>query len=921
MHMHHPGRARAALVAALAAALTACGGGGTDAGNNNGNNNGGGNTPTALTLSGTAVRGAALGNVTVQVKCATGSGQGSTDANGVFSISIEGGVLPCVLQAPLPDGGTLHSAVSSASGGAAQVNISPLTELVVASAAGVDPATLFQEFEQRKEAVSDTALTQAVSQVVTQLTSVVDLGGVNPLTATLVVGNDLDKKIDDLNAKLAEAGSSLDDLAKSLATNSPVAPAPAPTADPDAGTSATASVAAELLFKPAAANCPSLRSGTYRFNEFEAAADFATGTVEVDAEKLTIKNADGSIDAMQPLGTCRYRLPDGSDLVVSAAGVGAFRSVSISNGVTTARAGLVFPEQTHALASLAGTWNYLGQRADATGGTFSPFSGSVTLDAAGKVTAATLCADLKTCSEDLSLFSGSLKASTAGGFDHVDANNAVTARTTVFKAGGGAVMAVTKQASGSYLILTRPRANALPATLDVHSRSWNITINNALLSPGGTGESGNTPVSVDSAAQSYVRLSVAGNGGTFPETLKVNQPRNGYTTRVAASNVPISVGTNTATVREFVFLGLKGMGITPVALTPTETATGQMILSVGQTGNTFVAAEMLNRPFAPNCTALRSGSHRLVSLERATATEPNIGVVNIDATGLKVTDANGTSTFTPNGLCRYTNDNGAQIVVSQSGVIVIRGGTGDLHARVAFPEQTHSVAELAGTWNKLGMQSPDPGNSLFFPDAATLTLDAAGTASSAQYCVDVTNCQTVTDLQVAHTVNPAGGFDRVTAAGEAPDRVFAFRAGNGDLMLVSGDDSGALGFWTQKRSNGLQAVGTRNRSWDLVVNPASLQGVLSESSNTVASVDTAVQSVVRNRKTASGAAYAETITVNKPRDGYNSRAAATVTASDGSAVAVREFTSLSMRGMGFNALKYIEAPNAAPSLLISVNQP
>ena len=919
MQMHQPGRARGALVAALAAALTACGGGG---GSDPGPTVPIEPLPTAdLTLRGTAVRGAALGNVTVLVKCATGSGQGNTDANGVFSVGIVGGVLPCVLQAPLPDGGTLHSAVSSASDGAAKVNISPLTELVVASAAGVDPATLFQEFEQRKEAVTPTALTQAVSQVVTTLSGVVDLGGANPLTDTLVVGNDLDKKIDDLNAKLAEAGSSLDDLAKGLATTSPVAPPPAPTADPDAGTSATASVAAELVFKPAAANCPSLRSGTYRFHQFQAGADFATGKVVIDAEKLTLLNPDGVLENLQVLGTCRYSLADGSALVFSAAGVGAFRTLDGTDAVLTQRAGVLFPEQTHTLATLAGGWNYIGQWADASGGTFSPVGGSVTLDAAGKVTAATRCPDLKTCADALADFSGTLSANADGGFDHRDAGNAITAHTTVFKAGGGAVMAVTKLANGSYMFLTRPRANVLPATLDVHSRSWNINISNRLVGPTGISDSGNTPVSVDTAAQSFVRQSVAGNGGTFPETLQVNQPRNGYTTRVAANNVPISAG-GTTTVREFVFLNLKGMGITPVVLPAAGANASLLILSVGQTGNTFVAGEMINRAFAPNCAALRTGAYRLVSLERATATEPNTGVATIDAPGLKVTDGSGnTSSLIPNGPCRYTNDNGAQIVVSQTGVIVLRGGTDDLHARIAFPEQTHTVAELAGTWNKLGMQSPDPGGSLFFPDAVTITLDAAGTASSAQYCVDVTSCQTVSDLQVVHTVNPAGGFDRVTRTGDAPDRVFAFRAGNGDLMLVNSDESGALGFWTQKRSNGLQAAGTRNRSWDLVVNPSSLQGVLSESSSTIASVDNATQSVVRNRKTASGAAYTETIVVNNPRDGYNHRAAVTATASDGSAVPVREFTSLSLRGMGLNALKYIDQPNANPSLLLSVNQP
>ena len=225
------------------------------------------------------------------------------------------------------------------------------------------------------------------------------------------------------------------------------------------------------------------------------------------------------------------------------------------------------------------------------------------------------------------------------------------------------------------------------------------------------------------------------------------------------------------------------------------------------------------------------------------------------------------------------------------------------------------MADLAGTWNKLGYSATGTGT--FAADAATATIDAAGSVAAISFCANVAACVDVAGKTITHAANPAGGFDRTSSDGWT-DRVFAYKAGGGDLMLVNVGGDGSIGFWTQQRSNALATVGIRSRSWDLNVD-AQLASALSTSENLIASVDSTAGSAVRTRTTGSGAKYSETLAFNNPRAGYNFRPAATVAASDGSSVTIREFTSLSMRGMGFSPLKYLGAP--AESLLISVNRP
>ena len=880
-----------------------------------------------LKLSGTAAKGAAIASAQVDIKCATGSGTATTGSDGTFTLTLATGVLPCVLRAPLGDGTFLHSAIGGSGAGDVVVNITPLTQLVVAQAAGVSPARLFEEFATRTAAVTTTGLTDAVAAVKTTLLAAgVDLGNVDPVTAPLIVGQGQDLKIDALVATLAASGTTLTQLTETVVASSPVNTSP--TAPTNTTTSGVASLPADLLLKPAAANCAALRSGPYRVVLFEssAAGSYATDKITIDAATLGVVNSDGSSNTLIPVGTCRYTTANAQEIVVSQAGVIAFRA---KNDAGVYRNGIAFPEQAHTVAELAGVWNSLGFERDSdTATTFHAEASTLTFDGTGKVTAANSCADVKTCVavDATTLAALTLSANTdtttaGGGFNFTNSVDHWTDRIFAYRAGGGELMLVDISGGGSFSISTRQRTNTLPEVGTIN-RSFDVTINSSLLSAGAVSESGNTIKTTDSVTGAYSRtvFGYFNNGATFAtwdQSLQINQPRAGYNFRLAETGVATSATGVLATNRELTALGLRGMGLSAVSLPFNNT----YILSVAQPGGPWLPPESISKPFAANCSALRSGTYRVVA--PASDMVDKTGLITINAATLAVVFPDGSpGSFVANGPCRFTSDNGkTDIVVSQAGVMAwnYTNDNGVTHfPAIAFPEQTHTVAELEGTWNKLGYGVAE-GATVYTADSATATINAAGAVTGTiSYCAHVATCVDVdaTTIGFQFAGNVGGGFDR-TSPSNGNDRFFAYRAGNGDLMLLQ-NAGGSFGFWTQQRTNALPTVGVRTRNWDLNID-GHLGSTLSESSNTIASVDTTASTAVRTRTTSTGATYPETLQLNSPRNGYSFRPAVTVTASDSSSVNIREFTSLSLRGMGITPLKFVTP--TAESYLISVTKP
>ena len=189
------------LVATTLAAslmLTACGG--DDA------------TPTANTLSGVAAVGAPIVGGRVDVSCAGGSALSTTtDSAGAWLVTISGQTLPCALKV---SNGTINGAANSTPYHSIAldfntINLTPLTDLVVANLVGKDPAVWFTGLNAAAfNTVNSTALTAALQKVNTALGLTTTLNGTNPLTTSFspVKGNKLDNILEALAKARVSAG-------------------------------------------------------------------------------------------------------------------------------------------------------------------------------------------------------------------------------------------------------------------------------------------------------------------------------------------------------------------------------------------------------------------------------------------------------------------------------------------------------------------------------------------------------------------------------------------------------------------------------------------------------------------------------------------------------------------------------------------
>jgi len=348
-------------------------------------------------------------------------------------------------------------------------------------------------------------------------------------------------------------------------------------------------------------------------------------------------------------------------------------------------------------------------------------------------------------------------------------------------------------------------------------------------------------------------------------------------------------------------------------------------------GTPSVPADFALMPASSNCSALHSGTYRMVSPSTKVLPDPlHNDTMTIDAATLAIAYyrdgiAGGTETWTANGSCRFSGAAGKEdIVVSQAGVIFMRYGNGTgFSVMISFPEQTHTLAELAGNWNALSIENTGTTAPAYTGAALSATISAAGALTAMKSCRntttwDVKSCVDVPDGQVAIRANADAGFDFMDN-GKVGGRAFAYRSGGGELMLVNLDTDGSLTMLTRQRTNTLPTVGANKSGWNLALGSALTLGAISEISNTVVSVDATAGTWLRNQ--ASNATltnpHPETFTLNSPRNGYNFRASGTALAADGTTANISEITALNMRGMGFSPLLV----PASKAFLFSVDQP
>ena len=551
-----------AVVLMSALWLAGCGGGG-----------GGSDTPaTSLAISGTAATSAPLASAAVDSKCTTGAGSATTAGDGSYTVTIVGGALPCVLR--VTGGSTVLHSVVTGNGTTARANLTPVTELVVARVAGDLPANYYAGFS----AGASAALTPAAAQSAS--TAVVDTlkaGGVD-LTASgdLLVGplpasGAYATGLAALQTALTASGTTLAALTQAIAVASPAAPV--------ASLSNVASLPAERLFAPAAANCASLRSGKYRFvGNVDGGTAPSTELLTINATALTITNSTNDVFPLVSTGPCAYRnTATGSEFVVGRAGVITAR-VDADNGAMVGA--VLFPEQSHSVAELAGEWNALAFDGGETG-VVHPTAATVTIDSLGKLTALTYCDDVRTCvavtGSNLPVIN--IRLNVAGGYDLVNTSANYTDRVFAYRAGGGELMWITLATGGHISFATRTAPLVLPV-LGRIQENWNVTLTAAYTAPNAISVGRNTVVSLDNSAGSYVRNSLqnAATGATRPETLAINSLREGYVRRVPGPATH-SDGT-TSTVSEFIALPLRGMDFATVAFPAANQLTLSMTSSI-----------------------------------------------------------------------------------------------------------------------------------------------------------------------------------------------------------------------------------------------------------------------------------------------------------------------------------------------------
>lgn len=170
----------------------------------------GGDSGSSATLSGTAAVGAPIVGGNVAVQCAGGNALNTlTSAAGAWSVTLTGQTLPCVVQV---SGGTvaggantipLHSIALQPG----TVNITPLTDLIVANLINQAPAGWFTTGLNAGAfaAMAGNALQAAMNNVVAALDLSAALGNMDPFTTAFnaTVDDDMDKILEALKGAIA----------------------------------------------------------------------------------------------------------------------------------------------------------------------------------------------------------------------------------------------------------------------------------------------------------------------------------------------------------------------------------------------------------------------------------------------------------------------------------------------------------------------------------------------------------------------------------------------------------------------------------------------------------------------------------------------------------------------------------------------
>lgn len=525
----------------------------------------------------------------------------------------------------------------------------------------------------------------------------------------------------------------------------------------------------------------------------------------------------------------------------------------------------------------------------------------------------------------------------------------------------------TAGADGSYTLAIT--GGALPCVLEAVSGS------DKLHSAATTAKANITPLTElmvaqmagQSAATWYTAASAASLGSSVTTTKLADA-------QTAVLTVLTAAGVDTSAIGDFVSGTLvaasgstagnaqdKALDALAAKLTAASSTLGQLAETVAATNTSATSAtasalapELLLKPAAPTCSALRATDYWAVLTGVTGGTAAQRIKISIDAkqavtltsyASVDGTTLNGPQTLTANGSCRFTSSAGDDIMVAPSGVIVATTAQGN--AVMAVPVQSHTLAELAGDWNVLGSDTADGAvNSVGWTFGyGTVTISAAGFQQFTQGCwydgLTTTTCTALPDTIKARkrpvAVLADGSFTNhsddtgVGEGGPWMDRNFVYRTGQGDYIAIGTNvltpDSkgdGSVSYATKVRTLSLPAVGTASGNWNVYWNWATGRSSTATDTNThtIQSVDSAAASFVRVSGVTGAATHAETLKINKPFTGFWQRDAATaVPTSDGKTTNVRPAVFL-RPGSGLSVvLQPYQDANRPARIVLSVAQP
>ena len=380
--------------------------------------------------------------------------------------------------------------------------------------------------------------------------------------------------------------------------------------------------------------------------------------------------------------------------------------------------------------------------------------------------------------------------------------------------------------------------------------------------------------------------------------------------------------------------------LTTTVATTSAAASGSS--SSGSSGNSsLLPPELLLATKASNCSTLATGNYRVIELAPSVTTGDTdpvtaTAVLHIDAATLTVNNAatpNDTWTWTAAGNCHYTAPDGSDIVVAPSGVIVARAyvdtdddsvntsARGSFRMVIGLPEQQHTPSELEGSWNGL-FAWMNAGH--YSSSAISVSIDANGAvthvlcANDEETGTPTASCTTsTTDLPV-FSANAEGGFDLASTSTSDvwKDRVFAFRSGSGDLMLLDISPDGSWFVMSRGRTLSLPALNSTSANWSLLTDTTGVGLALSGSTHVVTAVDASTGTYTRDTTDqASSSVTTQTLAINAPRDGYTHRLASS---------GVRESWFMGLKGMGLTGLYLVNSSTSGTSNArfgLSVQQP